>query len=104
MKSKLKIITLLALPIFLFGCGSDHREADKKYLVELMLKKDYARTQSDAECFVEFLDELEDADWQYLMNDLGVVPKYDVDEYMVDWRKAERKVKEGNRSCNTFLR
>jgi len=104
MKSKLKILTLFALPIFLFGCGSDQREADKKYMVELMLENDYARTESDAECFVEFLDELEDVDWQVLMNDIGGMPKYDVDESMADWRIADRKVKDGNRFCNTFLR
>ena len=103
-KSKSKIITLFALSIFLFSCGSDQREADKKYLVGLMLEKDYARTQSDAECFVEFLDELEDLDWQLLMNDIGGVPKYDVDEGMTDWRITYRKVKDGNRFCNTFLR
>ena len=103
-KSKSKIITLFALSIFLFSCGSDQREADKKYLVGLMLEKDYARMQSDAECFVEFLDALEDLDWQVLMNDIGGVPKYDVDEGMTDWRIAARKIKDGNRFCNTFLR
>jgi hypothetical protein len=53
---------------------------------------------------VEFLDELEDVDWQVLMNDIGGMPKYDVDESMADWRIADRKVKDGNRFCNTFLR
>tara|TARA_Y100001970_G_C13973728_1_gene719556 strand:+ start:469 stop:774 length:306 start_codon:yes stop_codon:yes gene_type:complete len=93
----------LIMALFMLSFCSEPRADDKRQLVEFMLSEGYAVTQASAECFVKYVNELEDAEWQTLMWDLKINPHKNFYSNNADENAIYNKVIEGNFKCKTRL-